>query len=112
MTVATESMLNLQSHDGSRQFAALPQRRLWYDVRDHVEKLDGAQLTAFVTDDITEAWIEFQFRRHSFAINDQFGEYWFFVRDPSCPDTILAQVTDHFEVLLTSSQSLAHKVRT
>lgn len=105
-------LLNLQTNDGSRQFAALPQSLLWYDVRDHLENLAGAQLTDFVTDDVTEAWIDFLFRGHSFTINDQFGEYWFFVRDPSCPDDILVQISNHFEALLTSSHGNPRQDRT
>lgn len=101
-------LLNLQTNDGSRQFAVLPQCLLWHDVRDHLEKLSGAQLTEYLTDGITEAWIEFQFRDHSFTINDQFGEYWFFVRDPSCADHILLQVAEHFEALLTTSLRNLH----
>ena len=36
------------------------------------------------------------------ASYDQFGDYWFFVDDPTCPDAILQQVLDHFETLSTA----------
>lgn len=39
---------------------------------------------------------------HSFSINDQFGDYWFFVDNPNCPDEILERVLAHFQVLLLS----------
>jgi hypothetical protein len=71
--------------DGSRHFAGLPQTVLWYEVRDHVSKLPGAKLTGFICDDITEAWIDFSYRDHKFSINDQFGDYWFFVRSHLAP---------------------------
>ncbi|HNO78419.1 MAG TPA: hypothetical protein PKN33_10205 [Phycisphaerae bacterium] len=93
-------LLNHIAHDGSRQFGELWQNVLWYEVRDHVEKLTGAKLTDFVTDHVTQAWIDFAFRDHEFSINDQFGEYWFFVTDPKCPDEILLEVLDHFGQIL------------
>ncbi len=73
---------DFRAHDGSREFASLPQSELWYAVRDHVEKLEGATLTGFLCDGVLEAWIDFSFRNHDFSINDQFSEYYFFVKDP------------------------------
>ena len=96
----TDLLLDLRMHDGSRHFAGLPMTTLWYDVRDHVEKLSGAVLTGFVTDHVTEAWIDFTYADHQFSINDQHGEYWFFVQDPACPDAVLLRVLRHFERLL------------
>jgi hypothetical protein len=98
-------LLDFRAHDGSRKFAELPQTELWYTVRDHVQKLPGALLTGFLCDRVTEAWIDFEFRGHSFSINDQFGEYWFFVKDPACPDATLDEVVTHFQSLLRSSRS-------
>ena len=99
----TELLYNLIMHDGSRHFGDLPQTALWYDVRDHVARLAGATLTGFVTDDVTEAWIDFTYRGHAFSINDQFGDYWFFVNDPNCPAEILCEVLSHFAKLLVRS---------
>jgi hypothetical protein len=98
--VMPEKLLNLTMNDGSRCFGALPQTALWYDVRDHTEKLSGVTLTGLTTDHVTEAWIDFEYRGHNFSINDQFGEYWFFVEEPDCPDGILEQVLAHFRILL------------
>ena len=56
--------------DGSRNFAYLPESKDWYAVRDHVKKLRGAQLTKFLCDDVTEAWIDFAYRGFNFSIND------------------------------------------
>ncbi|MCI0581135.1 MAG: hypothetical protein L0332_15500 [Chloroflexi bacterium] len=93
-------LLNLTMHDGSRHFGDLPQSALWYAVRDHVGRLPGAKLIGFVTDHVTEAWIDFTYQGHTFFINDQYGHYWFFVQDTDCPDDILHTVLAHFRQLL------------
>jgi hypothetical protein len=99
----TQLLINQIMHDGSRHFGDLPQTALWYDVHDRVAGLPGAALTGFVTDDVTEAWINFSYQGHAFSINDQFGDYWFFVNQPDCPDDILSDVLDHFAELLKPS---------
>lgn len=91
---------DMRMNDGSRHFGSLPQTRAWYDVRDHVESLHGARLAGFLCDHVTEAWIDFGFGGRRFSINDQFGEYWFFVDEPSCDEEVLRQVLVHFEPLL------------
>jgi hypothetical protein len=98
------SILDYRASDGSRRFAELPQADLWYAVRDHVFDLEGAHLTGFVCDGVTEAWIDFEYCGHSFSINDQYGEYWFFVQDPTCPERVLMDVYRHFEKLLQPTQ--------
>lgn len=98
-----DTLIHLIMPDGSRHFGDLPQTVLWYDVRDHVARLPGAVLTGFVTDDVTEAWIDFTYHGHVFSINDQLGDYWFFVDDPACPETILREVLAHFATLLERS---------
>jgi hypothetical protein len=95
-----EQLLNLTMHDGSRHFGDLPQTALWQEVRDHVGNLPGARLMGFVTDSITEGWIDFVYEGHEFSINDQFGEYYFFVKDPACADETLLEVLAHFGQLL------------
>ena len=98
-------LLDIRMHDGSRHFADLPQTEEWYGVRDHVAQLSGAVLTGFVTDHVTEAWIDFTYASHRFSINDQYGDYWFFVEDPACPDDVLRRVLSHFERLLGMRRS-------
>lgn len=93
-------MLDIRMHDGSRHFGDLPQVVDWHAVRDHVAVLPGAVLTGFVTDHVTEAWIDFSYAGHHFAINDQLGDYWFFVEDPACSDEVLRRVLTHFALLL------------
>jgi hypothetical protein len=82
-------------HDGSRQFASLPENRSWWALRDHLTRLPGASVTGFLTDGVTEAWIDFTFRGYSFTINNQLGEYWFFVEEADCPDAVLSEAADH-----------------
>ena len=94
-------LLNHTMNDGSRQFAALPESESWHRLRDHISRLAGARITKFITDDVTEAWIDFTYREHSFTVNNQFGEFWFFVSDPSCADDILTGVVRHCEGLLS-----------
>jgi len=94
--MGTHHLLNIAMHDGSRQFGELPESASWDKLRGHLETLAGATVTDFITDDVTEVWIDFNFRGHHFSVNNQNGDYWFFVQDPQSPDEIL-------EAVLTSS---------
>lgn len=101
-------LMDLRMHDGSRQFAALPetydvQHPQWWALRDRIEQLPGAKLQNLVTDNVTEAWIDFTYRGHELSLNNQFGEWWFFVKDPACPDELLREVIAHFEPMLRPS---------
>jgi hypothetical protein len=93
-------LLNRRSHDGSRQFAALPATEPWWRLRTHLTALAGVTLAGFLTDRVTEGWLDFTYGGHAFTVNDQFGQYWFFVEDPSAPDSLLRQVALHCEQLL------------
>lgn len=95
-------MTNLQStllHDGSRLFWTCPEGNDFSHCRGHVRRLAGAEITNYLTDDVTEVWIDFVFRGHAFTINNQFGEYWFFVADPTCADEDLLDVIAHFKTM-------------
>ncbi|HSE32035.1 MAG TPA: hypothetical protein VLA93_10725 [Pyrinomonadaceae bacterium] len=92
-------LFNITMNDGSRHFGDLPESLGWYQLRKHIEHLDGAQVTDFITDNITEVWIDFAYRGHQFSINNQFGEYWFFVENPQCSDELLQAVLDHCEYM-------------
>ncbi len=105
-------LFDMRMADGSRHFGDLPEtydvaHPEWHRIRDMVPRLAGATLSSFTTDDVTEAWILFEFRGHSFSMNNQHGSWWFFVTDPNCPDDILATVLDHFEALLNPHASVA-----
>lgn len=98
-------IFDLRLADGSRHFGALPEHYdvhapEWHRLRAHVAALDGAIAGGFVTDDVTEAWIDFTYAGHQLSLNNQQGEWWFFVADPACPDAVLARVLDHFEPML------------
>jgi len=96
------TLSNTIMRDGSRCFLELRPNASWYAIRDHVAKLKGAELTNFVTDGVTEAWIDFGYSGHAFSINDSPGDYWFFVKDPSCDESILNEVVRHFSLLSSS----------
>jgi len=71
------SILNMIMHDGSRHFGDLPEIASLHQMYDRIGNLPGAQATSFITDNITEAWIDFTYNGHKFSINTQFGDYWF-----------------------------------
>lgn len=87
-------------HDGSRQFAELPEACTWDELRQHIQRLPGATVTNYVTDHVTEIWLDFSFRGHAFTINNQFGDFCFFVGDPACPDDTLTAIVEHCESIL------------
>jgi len=98
----SRGLLNQIMNDGSRLFAELAESASFSQLRDHVAALDGVVVASFLSDDVTEAWIDFAFRGYQFTINNQFGDYWFFVVDPRCPDDILLAVIEHCRSLLAS----------
>jgi hypothetical protein len=91
---------DMRMADGSRHFADLPEVVFFDDFAEHAESLEGAEVTEFLTDGVLEMWLHFTFRGHRFGVNNQHGDYWFFVDDPECPDEILLAVCDHFRKLL------------
>lgn len=86
--------------DGSRNFGEIPDTVFFDKIRDYLRNLEGASETAFVSDRVTEMWLDIDYRGHNFAINNQNGLYWFFVDDPLCPDEILLDLLTHFEKLI------------
>jgi len=103
MSSGTITLSNTIMGDGSRCFLELRPNADWYAMRDHVAALHGAEVTNFLTDGVTEAWIDFRYSGHEFNINDSPGDYWFFVKDPSCDDAILSAVARHIVSLLEQS---------
>ena len=84
-----------QMRDKSRHFAELPEIVEWEALRDHILTLPGTKLTGYLTDHITEVWIDFAYRQHTFTVNKQFGDFWFFVSDSHCSDDILIEIVHH-----------------
>lgn len=99
------SLLNFVMHDGSRQFSELAESCGWDDFRRHIESLPGATITNYLTDHVTEMWLDFTFLGHYFTVNNQQGNFCFFVRAPACPDDILTAVIEHCESLLNSRRT-------
>jgi len=93
-------LLDIRAADGSRQFAAFPESVSWTALREHIAGLPGAKETAYVTDQVTEAWLDFDYKGHAFSVNNPFGEFWFFVRDPGAPEAWLREVWAHCAPLL------------
>lgn len=93
-------LLEVKMNDGSRHFVDLPEVVFSDELADHTEELEGAEITEFITDGTIEMWLDFEFRGHQFSVNNPFGDYWFFVRDPNCRDEILLEVVNHFRKLL------------
>ena len=96
-----KNLFEARMNDGSQHFVDLPET-VFFDVfADHVEKLEGVRITEFITDGVLEMWLNFEFRGHQFSVNNQFGDYWFFVQDPNCEDEILLEVCEYFRILLS-----------
>jgi hypothetical protein len=92
-------LLDERMNDGSRHFALLPQSKSPIRLLLHVLALPGALPTAYAPS-LDESWFDFRYRGHKFSVNNQFGDFWFFVQDPSCPEPILIKVANHFARLL------------
>ena len=93
-------LFDMKMNDGSRHFVDMPEVVFFDEFYDHAEKLEDAEITEFITDGVVEMWLDFEFRGHKFSVNNQFGDYWFFVEDAECPDEILLEVAAHFRALL------------
>ncbi len=81
-------------------FVDFPEVIFFDEFSDHVEKLTGAELIEFEADGTIELWLEFRYSGNKFFVNNRFGDYWFFVEDPECPEEILLEVANHFRRLL------------
>lgn len=91
-------LLDLRLDDGSRQFAVVPESLIWSDFRDHLATLAGREVTGYTTDGVTEVWIDFSYSNHRFHVNNQFGEFWLMVDDPSCDDEVLLRIVHHLSL--------------
>jgi hypothetical protein len=95
-----KDLFEARMNDGSRHFADMPEAVFFDEFADHVEKLEDAEITEFITDGVVEMWLDFEYRGQKFSVNNHFGDYWFFVQDPDCDEEILLEVCDHFRRLL------------
>jgi hypothetical protein len=93
-------LINAITHSKSRQFVDLPESVDWEVLRGHLEKFSGALVTDYVSDGVTEMWLDFNYKGYKFSINNQYGEYWFFSQNPVCPEEILIEIVEYCEELL------------
>jgi hypothetical protein len=93
------TILDFRMHDGSRHFAELPEACEWEKLREHIALLPGAKVTNYLTDHVVEMWLDFSYQGHDFTVNNPLGSFWFFVRDPGCPDEILTAVGEHCRLI-------------
>jgi hypothetical protein len=105
-------IVDARMNDGTRRFGELPEtydvtEPQWHKIRDHVARLPGATLAGFVTDDVAEAWVDFDFASHRFSMHNPDGRWWFFVSPAECPEPVLERVLDHFASLLDPALALA-----
>ena len=92
-----DDLLNFITPKGSIQFGELPEIYPWSILRKQIKSLKGAFETGYVSDDVTEFWLDFEYREHKFSINNNLGDFWFFVENPECPDEILSEVLKNFD---------------
>lgn len=102
------NLLNITMKDGSRHFFSLPESTSFLDLRRFLEKHDEITVTDYVTDHVTEVWIDFDFRKHHFSVNNQSGQYWFFVADPTCPDKALLELSSYCTSFIPDVPSTEH----
>lgn len=93
------NLIDQRMHDGSRHFVSLPESQPSSRLMTYLDGLIGALPTAYLPS-MLESWIDFSYKGHKFSINNQMGEYWFFVRDSNCPEEVLLEVATHFQELL------------
>lgn len=89
-----------RNYIGWRNFADMPEVVFFDDLADHVEDLDGAEITEFITNGVLEMRLDFEYRGNRFSIDNELGDYRFFVEDPACPKEILLEIAAHFRQLL------------
>ena len=93
--------------DDALHFVDFPEVIFFDEFYDHVEILDGAVIEEFEVDGTIEMWLEFTFRGHRFFVNNRFGDYWFYAKDPKCPEDILLEIAGHFRKILEKDQLAA-----
>lgn len=97
------SLINSLKHkrpSDARHFVDFPEVIFFDEFKDHLELLEDLEITEFEIDGVVEMWLEFLFRGQHFYVNNQFGDYQFFVKEPKCPEEILLEIADHFRRLL------------
>jgi hypothetical protein len=95
-----KGLFKTESKDDWRHFVDMPEVIFFDHFYDYLEELEGAEITSFVPDGTIEMRLDFDFHGHKFFVDNQLGEYRFFVQDRNCPEEILFEIIDHFRALL------------
>lgn len=96
---------DVRMDSGSRNFAGFRRSCDWHAIRNQVELLPGAVVTAALCDYMMEGFVDFRFRGEEFSVHGQVDDCWFFVANPDCDEEILLEVAEHLERLLGSESS-------
>jgi len=83
-------------NDRSRHVISLPESCSFSDLKRFTKKKEGIRISNYISDGITEMWLDFHYKNQDFSINNQCDEYWFFVNDQTCPEDILYEVAEYF----------------
>ena len=84
--------------DNSLLFFDMLENISWNELRSQIKSLHDAQITGWLTDEITEFWLDFTFRGYRFTINNPMGEFWFFAEDAKCPQEVLDVIINQFTI--------------
>jgi hypothetical protein len=90
-------------------FCNFPQRRFLHEVRDHLLKLPGVNVTDYTDDPVIGSWVDFSFREHPFTVNAKTGEFIFFVAGTGCPDPVLVEIAAHCQPFFESGGDIAQR---
>ena len=85
--------------DGSVLFAELSGNISWAELRDHLERIDQLLIMKFVTDGITEAWLDFYYHGQHCTVHCPLDDYLVFAQDGNCPAFMLMELIEHFRML-------------
>lgn len=95
--------LDERMQDGSRLFAVFKFDPGWRVLHRHLQTMEGLVVTGFLTDGVTEGWLDFNYFGKSFTIHDPLGEFHVFSQDGDCSPFILGELMKHFRKLQPSA---------
>jgi len=93
-------MLNELMKDGSLLFAEISEGITWEQLKYHIEGLEQLYIMDFLTDGVTEAWLDFYYYGQIFSIHSpMMGGYLLYAKDHNCPAFMLMELIVHFRKL-------------
>ena len=98
------SITDFRMHDGSRHFVSLPETQPPNRLLRHIFGLRFA-VPYFYLSTAVAVLGRLLVTGQCFTINNQFGEYWLFGKNPGCPQAVLEHVVSHFAGLLCESEN-------